>query len=122
MKPSLTIGVVGPCAAGKTTLIAGLKARGYTARHIAQEHSYVPAMWRRLARPDLLIFLDVSYELSVQRRSLNWTVDEYNEQQRRLQHARQHTDLYLCTDDLTPQQVLERVLDFLNDAKMNAGY
>jgi dephospho-CoA kinase len=38
----LRIGVVGPCAAGKTTLVAALKNRGYEVHHIAQEHSYVP--------------------------------------------------------------------------------
>ncbi len=111
------IGVVGPCAAGKTTLIAGLKAHGYIVKHIAQEHSYVPAMWQRLTEPDVLIFLDVSYELSVKRRCLNWTFGEYNEQQQRLQHARQHASLLLDTDELTPQEVLERVLEFLVNSK-----
>ena len=57
----LIIGVVGPCAAGKTTLVAALREMGYNVRHIAQEHSYVPYMWQRLAKPDLLIYLDVSY-------------------------------------------------------------
>jgi hypothetical protein len=122
MNAPLKIGVVGPCAAGKTTLIAGLKARGFAARHIAQEHSYVPAMWQRLVDPDVLIFLDVSYELSVTRRCLDWTLDEYDIQQRRLQHARQHADLYLCTDELTSTQVLDRVLLFLQGAKKSAGY
>ena len=58
MMDSPKIGVVGPCAAGKTTLIAGLRNHGYTAKHIAQEHSYVPAMWQLLTNPDILIYLD----------------------------------------------------------------
>ncbi len=107
------IGVVGPCAAGKSTLIASLKKHGYEVRHIAQEHSYVPSMWRRISNPDILIFLDVSYELSTHRRRLNWTEAEYAEQHHRLRDARQHADLYIDTNPLTPEQVLKRVLTFL---------
>lgn len=110
----MLIGVVGPCAAGKTTLISGLKKHGYTARHIAQEHSYVQDMWQRITRPDVLIYLDVSFPLTLKRRMLDWNEDEYREQVRRLQHARQHADYYLLTDFLTPEQVLEKVLIFLH--------
>jgi deoxyadenosine/deoxycytidine kinase len=113
MKTRGKVGVVGPCAAGKTTLTAGLKERGYVAKHIAQEHSYVPHMWQRIANPDVLIFLDVSYPLTLRRRNLDWTEAEYQEQQRRLAHARQHADLVLDSTSLTPQAVLERVLEFL---------
>lgn len=107
------IGVVGPCAAGKSTLIAALKARGYFGKHIAQEHSFVADMWQRLVKPDLLIYLDVSFPLTVQRRKLDWTFAEYAEQLHRLRHAREHADLYVLTDDLTPEQVLAQVLAFL---------
>jgi len=110
----MLIGIVGPCAAGKTTLIAGLKQHGYDqVRHIAQEHSYVPYMWQRLVHPDVLIYLDVSYPLTLQRRQMDWTEAEYAEQGHRLRHARQHAHLYLQTDNLSSQQVLERVLEFL---------
>jgi dephospho-CoA kinase len=114
MQPS-KIGVVGPCAAGKTTLIAGLRQLGYQAKHIAQEHSYVPYMWQRLTNPDVLIFLDVSFALTLQRRKLDWTEAEYLEQQRRLEHARRHANLVLDTDGLSPEQVLQRVLQFLGE-------
>ncbi len=110
----LLIGVVGPCAAGKTTLIEHLKQVGITARHIAQEHSYVADMWRRITNPDILVFLDVSYQVSKQRRNLDWTSEEYQEQQRRLLHARQHANLYLFTDDLTPRQVFQQVVSHLD--------
>lgn len=112
---NLLIGIVGPCAAGKTTLIANLKEHGYNARHIAQEHSYVPDMWQRLTRPDVLIYLDVSYPQTLLRRRLNWSEAEYQEQVHRLRHAREHADLYIHTDALTPQQVLQAVLEFLQD-------
>ncbi len=107
------IGVVGPCGAGKSTLIAGLSRYGYTCRHIAQEHSYVPDMWFRLSHPDVLIFLNASYETTVKRRALNWTMEEYQEQQRRLAHARAHADLIVETDELSIEEVLGRVLEFL---------
>ena len=108
----LRIGVVGPCAAGKTTLVQGLKAHGFTCHHIAQEHSYVPDMWQRLTNPDILIYLEVSYPLTLVRRKLDWTEAEYQEQLRRLQHARQHADLVINTDPLSPQEVLETALAF----------
>ncbi len=111
---SMIIGVVGPCAAGKSTLIQGLNARGYLAKHIAQEHSYVPDMWLRLTHPDVLVYLAVSYPLTVQRRKLDWTLEEYTEQIHRLRHARQHADINLDTDPLTPAEVLERVIVFLS--------
>lgn len=112
----LVIGVVGPCGSGKSTLIQGLEPRGYTCRHIAQEHSYVPAMWQRIAKPDVLIFLDASFPVSTARRRLNWQEQDYEEQCRRLVHARQHANLVIDTDPLTPAQVLQKVLDYLQSA------
>ena len=107
------IGVVGPCAAGKTTLIAALKEHGYHVRHIAQEHSYVKDMWRRITNPDLLIFLDVSFEISMQRRRMNWNESDYQEQIRRLEHAHNNADLLINTDLFSPQEVLQQTLNFI---------
>lgn len=107
------IGVVGPCAAGKSTLVAKLKALGYQAKHIAQEHSYVQAMWQRIGKPDILIYLDVSYSSSINRKNLNWTVKEYDTQIQRLAHARQHADIYIQTDQYDVHQVQETVLSIL---------
>ncbi len=114
-KPPSTplVGVVGPCGSGKSTLIAQLEPRGYVCRHIAQEHSYVKDMWRRISHPDLLIFLDASFPVSTARRQLKWLESDHAEQQRRLSHARQHADLIVDTDSLTPAQVLDLVLTFL---------
>ena len=109
----LKVGVVGPCAAGKSTLVAGLEQHGYWGKHIAQEHSYVQDMWQRISNPDVLVYLDVSYPLTIQRRRLDWTEDEYFEEIRRLRHARQHADLYLNTDPFTAQEVLFEVITFL---------
>jgi cytidylate kinase len=111
----ILIGVVGPCGSGKSTLIAGLASLGYRTRHIAQEHSYVKDMWQRLTNPDLLIFLDASWTVTCQRRSLDWTEAEWQEQQFRLRHARANADLYLDTDELTIEEVAERVVEFVRE-------
>jgi deoxyadenosine/deoxycytidine kinase len=110
----LRIGIVGPCAAGKTTLVAGLKQHGYSSKHIAQEHSGVPNMWQRLSDPEVLIYLDVSYPMTLKRRNISWTEQEYKEQVYRLRHARQHANFYLHTDSLQPQEVLHITLSFLD--------
>ncbi|MBT3189996.1 MAG: hypothetical protein HN736_14865 [Anaerolineae bacterium] len=114
-KEDFLVGVVGPCSAGKSTLVAGLKKRGVNIRQIAQEHSYVKDMWRRLTNPDILIFLQVSYPVAQERRKLNWAQKEYKTQQHRLRDARQYTDFYLDTDELTPEDILNLVLKFITE-------
>ena len=109
----LLIGVVGPCGSGKSTLIAGLEKHDYSCRHIAQEHSYVPAMWQIISKPDILIFLHASFSVSTARRKLNWQLKDYEEQSRRLSHAHEHAHIIIETDDLTPDQVLQTALDYL---------
>lgn len=113
----MLIGVVGPCGAGKTSLVAGLTDLGYQARAIAQEHSYVPSMWQHITNPDLLLYLDVSYENTISRRQLNWTQKEYAEQLHRLRHARQYADFFLDTNQLTINQVLVQVVHFIEARK-----
>jgi hypothetical protein len=70
-------------------------------------------MWKRIARPDVLIFLDVSYVVSIRRKILNWTHADYLEQQHRLRDARQNAHLVIDTDPLTPDEVLDHVLSYL---------
>jgi deoxyadenosine/deoxycytidine kinase len=113
LNAALKIGVVGPCAAGKTTLITALRKIGYTARHIAQEHSYVADMWQRVSKPDVLIYLDVSYKISMQRRPMDWSEADFLEQVHRLQHARVNANIYIDSDELTPAEVLQKTIDFL---------
>lgn len=107
------IGVVGPCGSGKSTLIRGLEEYGYVCRHIAQEHSHVQTMWQKISNPDVLIFLDASFSVSTERRKLNWQKSDYEEQQRRLGHARKHAHLLIETDLFTPEQVLEKTVSYL---------
>jgi len=111
------IGLVGPCASGKSTLREGLERLGYAVRHIAQEHSYVPDMWKCITNPDLLVFLDVSYPVTCRRSNLNWSEADFAEQQQRLADARQHADLLIQTDNLSIQEVLQRVVSFVEQRK-----
>lgn len=109
------IGIVGPCGSGKSTLIRGLEKYGYACRHIAQEHSYVQAMWQKITKPDILIYLNASFPISTARRKLNWQKKDHDEQLRRLAHARQNAHLIIETDDLTPEAVLQKALDYLKE-------
>lgn len=111
------IAVVGVCASGKSTLVAGLRAHGFNARQVLQEHSYVPYMWQRITNPDLLIYLDCSIETTRARRHDRefeaWILEE---ERRRLQHAREHCHLYIPTDSLTPDEILALAVAFVAEA------
>jgi cytidylate kinase len=112
----LIVAIVGPCASGKSTLASALQARGINARQIAQEHSYVASMWQILTKPDVLVYLDCSYEVCTHRKNLNWLEKEYVVQIHRLRHALEHCHIYVDTDSLTPAQVMEQVLAALKVA------
>lgn len=110
------VAVVGPCGAGKSCLVAALRERGVSAREVAQEHSYAPAMWQRLARPDLLVYLDVSREVAGERLGRELPLWLWEAMAARLAHARAHADLVVQTDRLLPGDVLDSVLEFLQQA------
>lgn len=112
MSPSdMEIAVVGPCGSGKTTLVQGLKAHGLRAREIAQEHSFAPQMWQVITDPDILIYLDASFEACDGRKQLDWTPKDHREQLRRLEHARRNADVFISTDGIDSAEVLRRVLE-----------
>lgn len=120
-RPRFTIGLVGVCGSGKTTLTKALEPYGFNVRQIAQEHSYVPTMWQRLVNPNVLIFLGASYETTIKRKRFHWKEKEYQEQLHRLRHAREHADLVIDTDHITPEEVLATILDFLGFQKRSSG-
>jgi deoxyadenosine/deoxycytidine kinase len=114
----LKIAVVGACAAGKSTLVSSLQEEGYEAHHVAQEHSYVPNMWQRIGRPDVLIYLDVNYEsIKARRPHLDFRPEHLAEQNHRLAHARQYCQLYLDTNELSISQVRDQTLAFLEQVR-----
>ena len=102
--------VVGPCASGKSELVARLQALGYDARHCAQEHSYVPDMWQRLSRPQVLVYLDVSLDVIEDRGRIGYEAAYLAVQRERLAHARAHCDIYVDTDALGADDVAQRVV------------
>jgi guanylate kinase len=109
------IAVVGPCASGKSQLVQALCEQGYNAREVLQEHSYAPAMWQRITQPDVLIYLDVSETIALQRRPTCAPTGWWETLTYRLRHARQHADFCIHTDKLTIQQVIEQALAFLQN-------
>lgn len=73
----------------------------------------MPDMWQRLARPDLLVYLDVSREVAEQRLNRSLPGAWWAKIADRLAHARRHADLIVDTDPLTRQEVVRRVTEFL---------
>jgi hypothetical protein len=108
----MKIVIVGPCASGTTTLAENLRRAGYEAHPCAQEHSYVPDMWR-MSQPDVLVYLDATMDTIRRRRDVSWGEEHLAAENERLAHAREHCDLYLPTDELSRDEVLLRVEQFL---------
>jgi hypothetical protein len=111
--------VVGPCASGKSTLVGNLRPKGYAIRTCAQEHSHVPKLWLKYCRAETLIYLDAGVEAIGRRQGRSdWTPERLAEQHRRLADARQNCDFYLYTDELSREQVADRVEQYLVQAKV----
>lgn len=109
----MRITIVGPCAAGKTTLARNLQALGYDAEECAQEHSHVQMMWQRLACPDVLIYLDASLLTIRARLRVDWEQNYLDELNRRLTHARAHAHFILDTNNLSIEEVRDHAVAFL---------
>jgi hypothetical protein len=104
--------VIGPCASGKTTLSARLRALGYDARACGQEHSEIPNLWQRL-EPDVLIGLRLDLETLRRRRSAGWSSRLYARQLERLRSGYDHADLVIDADRNDQESVLEAALRWL---------
>jgi energy-coupling factor transporter ATP-binding protein EcfA2 len=109
---SRKIVVVGPCAAGKSTLVAALRALGYDAHVSGQEHSEIATLWQH-SQPDVLIALDVDIAAVRSRRGDSWPEWLHDLQVRRLAAASRAADLSIDTTVLSPQTVVDRVVAFL---------
>jgi shikimate kinase len=110
--PSPRVVVVGPCASGKTTLVATLRAYGYNASVSAQEHSAIPRLWQR-TDPDVLIALAVNIEAVRERREETWPGWLHDVQEERLSNAQDAADFVIDTSQLGADEVAERVMQFL---------
>ncbi|MDH5507494.1 MAG: hypothetical protein OEZ02_09765 [Anaerolineae bacterium] len=78
-------------------------------------------MWLRITNPDILIFLDVSYKQTIKRGMPQWSEADYDEEQHRLRHAREHADLYIDTDQSPEAETLNTALDFLRMGDVEKG-
>src|SRR5262245_17548395 len=84
-RPLPIIKVVGISGSGKSTLVRGLRAAGYDARPVSQEHSNVPTLWQQFERTTYLIYLYTSLGAQQRRRQeVTWTKDAHHEEMRRL--------------------------------------
>jgi deoxyadenosine/deoxycytidine kinase len=101
---ALRIGVVGNCVAGKSTLVSKLRALGYEAINIPQEHSVTRRFWRHL-KPDFLIYLSCTLPIARARRPIEWGQERLNEQWEVLAEAKAHAHLVVDTDSLTADEV-----------------
>ena len=104
--------VVGPCAAGKTTLVNALHALGYDARVSGQEHSEIATLWQH-TQPDVLIALEVDIAAVRDRRGGSWPEWLHDRQVKRLTTASKAADLTIDTTELSAQSVIERVVAYL---------
>jgi hypothetical protein len=98
--------------------VRALRERGFNARTVAQEHSYVGHLWQR-SNPDVLIYLDASLHTIRGRGRRRWSQSMLDDEHGRLRHAREHSDLYIPTDGLSPEDVTSRVLTFLSKRTQN---
>ena len=120
VKEDLKIAIVGPCSSGKSTLRKSLLAAGYrTVKNPTQEHSYVKDMWQKITNPDILIYLDVDYPTTLIRRPhIDLGPERVETQNERLVHAREHADFYLDTSPLTPEEISQKALEFLETVSL----
>lgn len=113
------IKVVGISASGKSTLVRSLRAAGYDARPVSQEHSNIPDLWQHFDEPDYLIYLHASLEDQRARRpDVMWSAGAHKEEMRRLAHAREHADLRIDTSGMTPGSVYQIASSFLTQQRV----
>ena len=104
--------VVGVCVSGKTTLVKSLRDLGIDAHNVAQEHSTIKKLWNH-KQPDILVVLDVKLKTIRQRRMVPWGEDRLAVQRKRLCDAYEHADLYIQTDELSKNEIVQKVLEHI---------
>jgi RNase adaptor protein for sRNA GlmZ degradation len=116
------IKVVGVSGSGKSTLVQGLRAAGYNARPVSQEHSNLPDLWRQFEEPRVLMYLYVDLEHQRQRHTeIGWSEETMAQELERLAHAREHASLRIDTSRLAPAQVLQVALAYLVHERIRRG-
>jgi adenylate kinase len=113
----LSILIVGICGSGKSSVVTKLQEMGFDVRACAQEHSCVKSMWRKLD-PDVLIVLDCSYETIKSRRNVSWGLERIKVQKEKLEDALNNCDLYLNSDNLTLEETVEKIINYLEEKRL----
>ena len=117
----MLVAIVGVCASGKTTLVKGLREAGFDAYNVAQEHSCIKKFWNR-KKPDVLIMIDATLSAIKKRRFVTWDENRLMVQHERLRDARENANLYIQTDELSREEVLQTIINFIrgkNNVKDN---
>lgn len=104
--------VAGVCVSGKTTLVKSLRNLGIDAYNVAQEHSVIKKLWNH-KEPDILVVLDVQMKTVHQRRMVPWGEDRLALQRKRLRDAYEHADLYIQTDELSKNEIVQIVVEHI---------
>ena len=109
------VAVVGHCASGKSTVVRLLTERGIDAYSVAQEHSIINDLWQH-QQPDVVVVLDVSLDtIRSRKENREWPEWIYAEQSKRLEHAREHADLIIDTDEVSAEDVASEVSRFVSE-------
>ena len=117
----MRIVVAGVCVSGKTTLVKSLRDLGIDAHNVAQEHSTVIKLWNH-KEPDILVVLDAQLETIRQRRTVPWGEERLAVQRQRLYDAVEHADLYIQTDELSREEIVSSVLEYIRRQNYNENY
>ena len=104
------IAITGVCGSGKSVLADALRARGFEAESVAQEHSVVPDLFLH-HHPDIVIYLEAGDDTVARRKRTGWEPLLLAQQRERLKMARDRADIRLVTDGLSPALLLEEALD-----------
>ena len=113
--------VAGVCVSGKTTLVKSLRDLGIDAHNVAQEHSTIKRLWNH-KQPDILVVLDAQLATISKRRIVPWGEERLAFQRERLSDAFEHADLYIHTDDLSKDDIVQRVLQYIRRNNHGENY
>jgi deoxyadenosine/deoxycytidine kinase len=116
----MRVAVTGVCASGKTTLVHNLRQHNLEAYNVAQEHSLVKTLWKK-KNPDLLVTLDATLPVIKIRRIVPWGEERLIAQHERLINAREHADIFIQTDNLSKDEVTDKVLDYIRRLEDDHG-
>lgn len=113
--------VVGVCASGKTTLVNRLRKLGIDAHNVAQEHSGIKTLWRK-KEPHVLVMLDATLATIRKRRNVPWGEERLISQRERLVDARSHAQLFIQTDSIGKEDVVQQVLSYIGGISSGSNY